>query len=170
MRVEPPMRQPDQRSCGATCLVVAAMLADPAYSSGLLASGRFAGEVLTAHRALSRTGLPWPRALGTQPCALAAQLSRLGRASYGVGRPEWRRALPPAPDQPVAVYVGSASLPRHVVLVVGTARDGLRVFDPASGLVVEVSRAAWERRRLRLSGWDRPWLVVSPRPARRTPA
>ena len=164
------MSQPDQRSCGATCLVVAAMLADPAYSSGLLASGRFATEVLSAHRALSHTGLPWPRSLGTQPWALAAQLTRLGQAAYAVRAPRWHQALPPGPTQPVAVYVGSAWLPRHVVLVVGATGDRLHVFDPARGQVVEVSRTAWDQRRLGLSGWDVPWSVVSPRRGRRTPA
>jgi hypothetical protein len=64
--------------------------------------------------------------------------------------------------RPVPLYVGSRWLPRHVVLVVGALDDGLQVYDPAAGRVVEVTRAAFETSLLRLSGWDRPWVAVRP--------
>jgi hypothetical protein len=108
------LAQPDQRSCGATVLVVARMLLDPAYAE-LVATGRhpvtgfalpgdpagrFRYEVLAMHARV--TGLvdarghlqvPWPRVLGTPPWAVAHQLSatRMGAvpaAPYSA-RPAW---------------------------------------------------------------------------------
>lgn len=96
------LRQPDQLSCGATTLVAAQLLLDPAYAAlinegrhpvtGHQLSGpreaRFRDEVLALHRRVTgpvdvRGHLqpPWPRALGTPPWAVARQLSALGRAS-----------------------------------------------------------------------------------------
>ena len=90
--------QPDQRSCGATVLVVARMLTDPAYASridgptGLEAArtvagaaslkARFRDEALSMHRRVTsladvsgRPQIPWPRTFGTPPWAVARQLS-----------------------------------------------------------------------------------------------
>ncbi len=64
------------------------------------------------------------------------------------------------------LYVGSRWLPRHVVLVTATTGDGLRVYDPAQGKVVTVSRGAFVDAKLGLSGWDRPWFTILPRPRR----
>lgn len=96
------LRQPDRLSCGATALVAAHMLLDPAYAalisegrrpvtghalSGLRES-RFRDEVLALHRRVTgpvdvRGHLqpPWPRALGTPPWAVARQLSALRTTS-----------------------------------------------------------------------------------------
>lgn len=193
------LRQPDARSCGATVLVVARMLADPAYDQ--LVRPDFAVEVLATHRRLTgargldgRPQLPWPRALGTPPWALA-------RALGTVATP----ARPPVPyrtrplltgrrgrafdellaalrdGRPGALYVGTRLLPRHVVLVLAEADPhgaGLRCYEPAQGRLVDVGRQSFVQGRLGLAGWQRPWFVVLPaaggrdvsRAARRTPA
>jgi len=185
--------QPDRRSCGAGVLVVARMLLDSGYAE-LVATGRhpvtgfvlpgaladrFRHEVLAMHRrvtgpvdAAGRLQLPWPRALGTPPWAVARQLSATGRPpvrhsviTVGAGRDAVfdRVVAAAAAGRPVPVYVGNRWAPRHVVLVVGVApgrEDRLRCYDPARGRVVEVEREAFVRGRLGLAGWDRPWGAV----------
>jgi hypothetical protein len=66
----------------------------------------------------------------------------------------------------VPLYVGNRSLPRHVVLVVGGDDAGLTAYDPASGGRATVTRDAFDRGALRVSGWSEPWFAVLP--ARRT--
>ena len=76
--------QPDRVSCGATCLVVARMIEDHAYGEYIGAApsvaDRFRAEVLAMHRRVTapadggRLQVPWPRALGTPPWAVARQL------------------------------------------------------------------------------------------------
>ena len=165
------LRQPDQRSCGATCAVTARMLVDPAYAARFVGDQHAFGlEVLATHRRLCgwRTHeswqAPWPRALGTQPWALRRDLA------HGVGR-HYRvtrvgRAVAESAPGPVALYVGSRWLPRHVVLVVERDADTWLVHDPASGrLVTTALRGAHPP----LGGWTRWWLALTPS-ARRTPA
>ena len=123
--------------------------------------------------------VPWPRALGTPPWAVARQLSATG----GPGLPPvahtvvvaWpdrgalfdRIVAATAERRPVPVYVGNRWLPRHVVLFLGGGSEGrLRCYDPARGWVVGVERGAFVRGRLGLSGWDRPWFAVLPGPPR----
>jgi hypothetical protein len=198
------LAQPDQRSCGATALVVARMLLDRDYADllvlgrhpatgfavpGSLAS-RFRDEVLTMHRrvtgpvdATGRLQLPWPRALGTPPWAVARQLSAtagsgLPRASHTVvaaradrGALFDRIVAALAQGRPVPVYVGSRWLPRHVVLFLGgtpagaawagTERD-VRCYDPARGRVVDVDREAFVGGRLGLGRWRQVWFAVLP--------
>ena len=80
--------QPDQTTCGSAALVMARVIADPAYAAYLVngpvdgtarQSGsiedRFRTEALAMHRrtnrwldARGRPQLPWPQALGTLPC------------------------------------------------------------------------------------------------------
>lgn len=97
------LRQPNQRSCGATVLVVARMLLDHAYGEFIATgthpvsgpasgyslpgsvAGRFRYEVLDMHHrvtgpvdASGHVQLPWPRSLGTPPWAIARQLSATG--------------------------------------------------------------------------------------------
>jgi hypothetical protein len=92
------LAQPDQRSCGATVLVVARMLADPSYAAlidgpaGLESAHTVAGaqslqqrfrtEALAMHKRVTsladvsgRPQVPWPRTFGTPPWAVARQLS-----------------------------------------------------------------------------------------------
>lgn len=176
------LRQPDARSCGATVLVVARMLADPAYDKHVRPD--FAAEVLATHRRITgvrgpagRPQLPWPRALGTPPWALARALGtvatqarparpyrtrpvrtgRRGRAFDEVLAALWD-------GRPVALYVGTRLLPRHVVLVLGEPGHGagLRCYEPAQGRLVDVGRQSFVEGRLGLAGWDRAWFVVLP--------
>ena len=64
------------------------------------------------------------------------------------------------PPGPVAVYVGSRWLPRHVVLALGTVGDAVEVFDPAAGATVTLGRARWAEHRLGFGRWDHFWFVV----------
>jgi len=167
--------QPDRRSCGAAVLVAARALADPSYAATVADPARFRGEVLALHRrvtgvtdARGRLQLPWPRALGTPPWAVARQLEATVDASYSTRFAGFDRVAAATAHGPVAVYVGNRWLPRHVVLVSRVADGDLRTYEPASGRWVDVTRAGFEGRSLRLGGWDRAWFSVLP--ARRTPA
>lgn len=180
------LAQPDRRSCGAAVLVVARLLADPSYAPFVGSAEAFRSEVLAMHRRVTspadvrgRLQLPWPRALGTPPWAVAHQLEgttgvehdvRVLRGGRDAAYDEIVAAT--ATGHPVPVYVGSRCLPRHVVLALGTAGEGgtaLRVYEPSSGRLVDVGRAAFLDGELGLAGWDTPWFSVLPR-ARRTPA
>lgn len=123
-------RQPDQRTCGPSCVVVAQDLAD-----GLRGPWPdFDARVLAMHRRLNRV---WPRALGTTPWAIARVLGgrvRRYRAAEVIG------TLP----RPVPVYLGSRWLPRHVVLVLDE-RDGEPLaYDPARGVLAPVATSRWK--------------------------
>lgn len=174
------LRQPDRRSCGATVLVVARMLLDPAYAE-FLAAGRFRDEVLGMHRRVTgvvdvsgRLQLPWSRALGTPPWAVARQLSATGGVELAPvrysSRPLWgdldRRfdqlLAVTAIGRPVPMYVGSRWSPRHVVLAIGVVDGRLRCYEPSRGRLVDVDRVTFTTARLDLAGWDRPWFVVLP--------
>lgn len=178
--------QPDRRSCGAAVLVVARLLADPAYAPFVGSAGAFRSEVLAMHRRVTspadvrgRLQLPWPRAFGTPPWAVAHQLEGTTGVEHDVRLLRGERepayddiVAATAAGHPVPVYVGSRWLPRHVVLAIGTAGEGgsaLRVYEPSSGRPVDVGRAAFLAGELALAGWDTPWFSVLPR-VRRTPA
>jgi hypothetical protein len=183
--------QPDSRSCGASALVVARLLEDEEYAAWL-AQGtvddirdRFRSEVLTTHRRTNRPGLrmgyrlgpgrllrlPWPRALGTQPWAAADQLSDRRRRDHRVrwvraGRREtaYDELVRAVRNLPAPVYVGSPRLPRHVVLAIQNEGPALRVYDPASGHRVSITRTDFAAGKLRgCGGWPVPWAVVTPR-------
>lgn len=189
------LRQPDRRSCGASALVAARMLTDPSYADRIAVDPgpRFRDAVLSLHRGVTRLRdpdgrlqPPWPRAIGTPPWALARGLAaaggeprvrhrtRLAVTDPASGHDHAHAAV--AAGHPVALYVGSRSLPRHVVLAFEVAREpageALRVYEPSTGRLLTISREAAGRRRLGLAGWDVLWFVVGPttRPARRTPA
>lgn len=169
--------QPDQRSCGATALVMARFLADPEYAARVAAPEAFRTEVLALHRrvtssvdAAGRIQLPWPRLLGTPPWAVARHLSATTGTAYRVRHALWHRdavfdrvVAAVAAGHPVALYVGNAWLPRHVVLAQGTLDRALRVYEPAGGRLVDVTRDAFAAGSLGLAGWDRPWFMVVPR-------
>ncbi|WP_460800587.1 hypothetical protein [Nocardioides pacificus] len=187
--------QPDQTTCGPAVAVTARMLLEPAYrawvAQGTPPASRFVHEVASTHARLAswlgpdgRPQLPWPRALGTAPWALARLLTAHGaqpRSSYGV-RPVWptRRGRSRAFDRlvatlvagaPAPLFVGNSRSPRHVVLVVGAEPGRLRCYDPARGRPVDVLRSAFVDGPLKVSGWAVPWLVVVPvRTGRRTTA
>lgn len=168
------LRQPDRRSCGAACLVVAHGLLHPRYAERVDSPAGFRGEVLAMHDRVTsladvrgRPQLPWPRALGTPPWAVARQLAGT------TGVPHRVRLLPGADLSatydamagrrlPTVLYVGNDRLPRHVVLVVSAEPEALRVYEPSQGRVEWVRRPAFTGRRLDLGGWDRPWFTVEP--------
>lgn len=167
------LKQPDQRSCGAATLVAARMLLEPGYAATVTADN-FDDEVLATHRRVTRPidargalQLPWPRALGTPPWAVAHQLSADDPEHSYAARLVLRRAraydrLVSAPA-PSALYVGSRWLPRHVVLVVEALPASLRIYEPSRGRLVRVSREDFLRSGLDLAGWRKPWFTVTPR-------
>lgn len=177
------LRQPDQRSCGATVLVVAHLLADPGYGRFVVTPEGFRSEVLAMHRRVTsladvrgRLQLPWPRALGTPPWAVARQLEGSTGVEHDVRLLLGERESAydeivgaTATRQPVPLYVGTRWLPRHVVLVLGEVERALRVYEPSRGHLVDVPRAAFLAGTFELAGWDAPWFSVLPR-GRRTPA
>lgn len=166
------LRQPDRRSCGAACLVVAEALANRTYVGRVLAPGGFRAEVLAMHRRVTspvdvrgRVQLPWPAALGTPPWAVAAQLAGTSGVPHradllrGQDLEAAYDALARGP-LPAALYVGSTWLPRHVVLVLEGDPEALRAYEPAGGRVEWVPRSSFISSRLDLAGWDVPWVVV----------
>ncbi|ANH36688.1 hypothetical protein I601_0235 [Nocardioides dokdonensis FR1436] len=175
-----PHRQPDQRSCGAACLVLATMRTDPSYDARLRGDpGLWPAEVQRTHREVTRLrdagrfALPWPRLLGTPPWAVARRLGhrpggrwrtrplRVGRRPFAFDA----LLVLARHDVPLPVYVGSVLLPRHVVLVVGitgASEDELLVWDPARGGTLTVTRAAFDAGRLPFGRWRTPWFVVLP--------
>ena len=153
---------------------------------------RFASYERTVHRRtnglrVGRSGIrpPWPRALGTPPWGAKAELeggaSALGtRYECVVVRHLGRDARLAAYDrlvehvvhgEPALLYVGNASLPRHVTLVLpGDGARVLDIYDPGSGTVRVADRDAFVEGRLALSGWQQPWLLVQPTGHRRVRA
>ncbi len=121
--------------------------------------------------------LPWPRRLGTPPWGALRELE-LGAARHGtrytqdVLRADDEDELVVAFDtlvdvvadgEPALLYVGNALAPRHVVLVLpGDGDRMLDVYDPGTGRVDHLRRDTVVHRRLRLSGWDVPWIAVRP--------
>ncbi len=132
-----------------------------------------------------RLNVPWPRSLGTPPWGAKKELefgaSRRG-TRYTVEvlrtdlakrlRADHARLVEVVDDgEPALLYVGSAVLPRHVVLVLPGDGDGvLDVYDPTTGLVTLLDEESFGARRLRLSGWDVPWFAVQPDGTRRVQA
>lgn len=126
--------------------------------------------------------VPWPRRLGTPPWGARLELER-GAARWGtryeieVLRPDDQDGLRTSYDrlvdvvaqgEPGLLYVGNATLPRHVVLILpGDGDRTLDVYDPGSGRVGHLRRDALLGHRLGLSGWDVPWIAVQPTGLRR---
>jgi len=187
--------QPDQTTCGSCVLVVARMLRDSSYA-GFVAAGtgrltggsgtardRFRDQALAMHRLTSsfkdsRGGwqLPWPTALGTQPWALAREMTN----EAGVPGKKYA-AQPILPTQrrrtfsriaslahrgyAVPLYVGNTWSPRHVVLVLPNhdeATHEVPIYDPASGRRYPITADDFAAARLDVAGWQVPWVVVVP--------
>lgn len=156
------LQQPDARSCGAAAMVMARAVREPAYADDVT-DGSFSPEVLAAHRRLTsarlrgRWQLPWPRALGTPPWAVARELSALTGVRHRTRVVRWSR--PAARGGEGALYVGSRLLPRHVVLLVdGDDDDPVRCYEPSSGRVVPIDLPYRP-----LAGWRYAWFAVEPR-------
>lgn len=192
------LRQPDARSCGAAVLVAVRLLTEagtagpapvaadqrspaPVDAAREQARGRrpmdprtFGEQTRLAHRELTaprlggRTTLPWPRALGTPPWALARAMPGRHRVrlllTRGARRRRWTEIRAAAESgSPVPVYVGQRLLPRHVVLVCGGIEDGLRVYEPSRGAMVAETRESFTDADLEQSGWRHPWFALVPR-------
>ena len=132
-----------------------------------------------------RLNAPWPHALGTPPWGARKELE-FGAARRGTTyelhpvrqltrrrlRGAYARLVQVVTDgEPALLYLGSALLPRHVVLVL--PGDGVRVvnvYDPATGRVSVLDQGRFAAHELRIAGWDVPWLTVQPNGARRVQA
>ena len=189
--------QPDQTTCGSSSLVMSRMLNDPAYALWMetgydpetgqtdprTPEQRFADESLAMHDRTNsmkdRDGdlqFPWPEAAGTQPWAVANEMSsrrRQRRARHATTRcrPSRRATGATTYDRiadsvegghNVPLYIGDTTRPGHVVLVTGSTGDTLTIFDPASGHEQTVSRDDFTSGDLGVSGWDEPWFAVTP--------
>lgn len=157
-----------------------AVLADAPVSRRFAAVQRVYQRRTTSHALL---GLPWPSALGTPPWGAAraarfpgvvfghhplddADRAALAAVLDGVGR---------AVDAgvPVPLYSGGdtargwgTAVPRHVVLAVSRAGDGLRIFEPGRGRMVTATRAALlagQGPQPALGGWPHLVWVLPPR-------
>jgi hypothetical protein len=189
--------QPDQRTCGSCVLVVARVVSDPSYA-GFLVDGaaraaanpasatirdRFDREALAVRRVTAgckdsdgRWQLPWPRALGTSPWALAREMAT--GAVQGNGPHAARLILPgrrsrtferivslAGAGHAVPLYVGNRWWPRHVVLVLPATqqpRNQIVIYDPATGHRYAIEGRDFSHGRLDVAGWRVPWLVVVP--------
>ena len=190
--------QPDTTTCGSSSLVLSRMRNDPAYAMyvmtgynpetgetappGQTAADRFGAESLAMHDRTNgitdRDGdlqFPWPEAAGTQPWAVAAEMSAddgsgVPGSAYGVrtvdpgdrGLVYDQVAAASEEGHTVPLYIGDTTRPGHVVLVTGSDADSLSIYDPATGDNVTVSRDAFVGGHLGVAGWDEPWFAVTP--------
>lgn len=191
-----PATQPDQTTCGSSSLVMSRMENNPAYAMWILTGydpltgetdprtpeERFADESEEMH---VRTNLPidrehqaqfpWPPQAGTQPWAVAAEMSADGGSGvpgsdYGVtivdpdDRGESYDAIVSASEDghTVPIYVGNEARPGHVALVTATDGDTITIYEPAHGDTVTVTRDEWMDGSVGVAGWDEPWAVVVP--------
>ncbi len=190
-------KQPDPTTCGSSSLVMSRMENDPAYALWMQTgydpvtgatdprtpAERFADESQAMH---VRTNLPldrdhglqfpWPTQAGTQPWALAAEMSAEGGSgvpgtSYDVSvvDPDDRGSSFDAVVRAseggttVPIYVGDDTRPGHVTLVTASeGGDTLSVYDPSNGSTITVARDDWVNGTLEVAGWSEPWFVVVP--------
>ncbi|QWW20066.1 hypothetical protein I6B53_02910 [Schaalia sp. 19OD2882] len=172
--------QTNPTTCGIASLAVVAARAgrDPDYLGAPLES--VARRQALLHRLASRTGLPWPRALGTSPWALAALAERATGARHVIL--PWGAAAMAAVQrcvragQDVFLYSGDAGqwwsrlVPRHVVLVLGPESDEdaahLSIYEPSTGHVHRVASSVLTEPDgtpvPALGHWRRVQLVVAP--------
>lgn len=183
-------------TCGAAALTLARMMANPAFAHWLGADpqppARFASYERRVHARttalIGPTGqleLPWPRALGTPPWGAARELE-LNIAPVGTAyRVRWirradgatlarafdRLSAAAASGYPSLIYIGSALLPRHVVLVTGRCAPGtLAVYDPGTDRIQSLAADRFGSGRFRIAGWDTLWCLVEPRRSQLTSA
>lgn len=167
------LRQPDRRSCGAATVVAARIVHDADYRPPDPAD-----TIDRTHRQLTsvagsggpggdgRVRLPWPRERGTPPWAIARELAALTGDRVRTHVARWRPVTSydvlrgRVAQRPTAVYVGSAWIPRHVVLAVTDTGAGIEVFDPARGRLVVVPEQRWVAHAVGLAGWSHVWAIV----------
>ena len=193
------LTQPDQTTCGSSTLVMSRMHNDPAYAMWVLTGynpetgetappgqtveDRFKAESLEMHdRTNSPTDrdgdlqFPWPEAIGTQPWALANEMSADGGSGapgteYDVrvtdpddrGRNYDEIAAASEDGHTVPLYIGDTTHPGHVVLVTASDNGTLTIYEPANGETVTVTRDDFVNGDLGVAGWDEPWFAVTPR-------
>jgi len=165
------LRQRDGVTCGPSVAVMAGALLDPARYEALAepesGSALFASEQLRVHADVNRI---WPRRLGTTPWGMARALTAMG-ATAGVCY-RWRLFRGRRDDlgdvvaavgsgRPVAMLLGRA-IPRHWVLLLDGADDGLSCYEPSSGEIRPVGTAAMRESRLTGLGFPRPFAFVLP--------
>ncbi|MGQ0623783.1 MAG: hypothetical protein ACT4PP_03890 [Sporichthyaceae bacterium] len=141
-------------------------------------SQRFRSQQQLVHESLTRHALgpmAWPRMLGSPPWALAGFLNRFtGLAGASCA---WimvdpadsalvQRCLDAAAAGvragiPVPIYLGR-HVDRHVVLAIAATGTGLRIYDPASGMVLDVDGADIIGGRIGVAGWDTLEGVIVP--------
>lgn len=132
------------------------------------------------HRRAARTGMPWPRALGTSPWALARLLSAATGTPYRIHR--WNRdtftLVRRAADagREVALYTGGSTvrgakwdrLPRHVVALLPAPSSQVEVAEPSRGRTYLMSwQQLWEasvagQAHPAFGNWGRVVLAVVP--------
>jgi hypothetical protein len=161
------LRQPNGQSCGAATALAARAILEGWRPENPEVDIPRAHRILTsATSARDRFQMPWPRALGTPPWAIANTLRALtgehiatvfARPRAAIAYDVLREQLY---DRPVGVYVGNRWLPRHVVLATDATPDGVRVFDPAEGRLVDVPEQQWTQHRVGVAGWTHFWFVV----------
>lgn len=155
-----------------------------AYPDAPSAAARFAAYQRLVHQRTNallgptnRAQLPWPRALGTPPWGVCRELEAVAAepavryrsvlVRWSLQRiPELLAALAGHLDRrrPGVLYLGSATLPRHVTLLVpDPATDaGLAVHDPATGTVSPLDADRLARGVADIAGWSHPWFLIAP--------
>ncbi|MDP3893058.1 WXG100 family type VII secretion target [Nocardioides sp.] len=186
--------QPNQQTCGSSSLVMSRMLNDPAYAMWVMtgydpatgettggdATSRFNDEALAMHDRTNqwtdRNGgwqMDWPQAIGTQPYALANEMSAQGGSGvpgtdYDVRWVDPKdatstfNAIVAANENghTVPMYVGDDLYPGHITLVTSTTGDTITYYDPA-GVERTVTRDDFVNGNLPTSQ-ENPWAVVLP--------
>lgn len=166
----PRLRQPDPTTCGAACVVFAALLRDPTHGGVLAAPDpqrAFAAAVLDLHPRLRRL---WPRRYGATPWAVARAMREVTgtqhRVRWVLGRRARRTAGATLTDavltgDAVPVFTGTRLLPRHVVLAHTARGTRIGAYEPTAGRTVTSTHeqlltgpVPW--------GWQRPWALVLP--------
>lgn len=185
--------QQSATTCGPNTLAMFRVLVDADYARAVDGQVNAGGwgrlEVALARAANSVTrGVPWPRAFGTLPWAVARLLGLL-RLDGPASRLSWQvhRLCVPADGStaeaaaalhevlstlgrwcdaglPLPLYVGNDRLPRHVVLLLEVTADRVVLYDPAAGAPVTLPRPGVEHADAPIAGWRRLWCVLTPRP------
>jgi hypothetical protein len=168
------LKQCDQTTCGPAVVVVARMIADPAYAYQVSqAPTEFEQAQATVHAAAN---MLWPLAFGTTPWGLSATLNvhsgafgaRYGWSAIDPARTEDARAalgtaVRAAVDGwPVPLLIGRWE-PRHWVLVVDGTPDAMRCYEPSGGRVVDITIDEVARRRADPLGFPDLHALVLPR-------
>lgn len=179
-------QQSDQRTCGIAALAAFLARNDVQQQTNFIrycsaSAGDIARIQADLHKVASRVGLPWPRALGTSPWALATLVTRATGRRYRIvawnagGASAAIRAWEAGQD--VLIYTGERAVPRHVVMLLGrgsalagpATSDKATIFEPGNGTLIQISPAelaptTWTGRagKPHWGWWTRPLLAIVP--------